>query len=92
MIFTVKPKPSDIAANTVRHVAGVFAVAAMTKGVGAEISRTHRGTPELVQNRRVVAVSENLPQLLSFAHFNGLTVKNYEDVKEPKVGPVITIS
>ena len=92
MIFAVKPKGSDIATNAVRHVAGVFAVAAMTKGVSAEVSRTHRGTPELVQNRRVVAVSESLPQLLTFAHFNGLEVKNYADVKEPKVGPLITIS
>jgi len=74
--------------DSLRAVAGVFGVNPVIRGEPLELSQNRRGSPELVQFGRIVAVGDQRPQLLAFAALNDLTVRNYSDTavqREPRV-------
>lgn len=70
----------EIPLGNFHTVAGVFGVKPIIQGSPASVRRGRRAM-ELIQregdNIRVVAVSDDKAQLLSFAALNGLAIANY---------------
>ena len=79
-------KLQAIPAGELNPVAGVFGTSPVIRGETVQIGHNHRGVPGLVQEGRIIAISDQQPQLLCFAALNGLPVKDYTE-KRPRLAP-----